>query len=257
MALARRKEFSKIQLAGIMMIYLIVLFISFSAGSRNVVAVHLATFSISNIFSLSRIRFLYVAILSVTILGSFVFLSYHMLEFRNMGIRAYMKHQQYSSEEVRDTLFIDFNLVSLGKLTSRFPNEFRYLGLEVPIWALVKPIPRGLWKGKPKGLSIDIEDAMGVEGVTIAATFIGEAYMGGGPVWVFLSGLFFGALASWWNRLGADSRSTLGLLTYATGFFGGLLCMRSMFWLTTGLLPSLALIFFGKFIYPRFFQNSD
>lgn len=251
MALAQRRTFPKSQFWTIMVLYFLMLLIAFAGGTRYILAVHLATFSISHIFSLTKIKFRYLGAFSFVILGVFLFCAYHMLEFRNMGLRRYLETGGYAAETTRDTLFIDLNMVSISLLADRFPGEYRYLGWEVPMWALIKPIPRALWPGKPLGLSMDIEDALGGRGYTIAATFIGEAYMAAGKIGVLLAGLFFGVLAAWWNRMAAGSASTLSLLVYASGFFGGVICMRSMFWLTTGLLPSVALIVFGKFIYPH------
>lgn len=257
MAWAKRKEYTSIQLFALSFLFLLAMFIAFSRGTRYVIAIYLATFAISHIFSLSRLKVWYVGIFSAAVMGLFIFGAFHMLEFRNMGLKAYLESESYASEEVRDTLFIDYNLVSIGLLADRFPGEYHFLGFEVAYWAIIKPIPRGLWPGKPKGLSLDIEQALGDEQRTIAATFIGEAYMGGGEIGVVLAGLFFGFLTAWWNRLAAGSQSTLSLLSYATGFFGGIICMRSMFWLTTGILPTIALIFFGKVIYPRFFAGNN
>jgi len=255
LALARRKEFSRTALGILFLVYLFLLFIAFTSGTRYNLAVHLGTFAIAHIFTLQRLRFWYVTALSVTILGIFLFGAYHMLEFRRVGLVQYLKSGTYASEQTRDTLFIDYNLHSLSLLADRFPGEYHYLGWEVPLWALIKPIPRALWSGKPKGLSIDIEQALGDEQRTVAATFIGEAYMGAGHAGIVIAGLLFGIMASWWNRLATGAQSTLGLLTYATGFFGGIICMRSLFWLTTAILPTLALIVFGKWIYPHFFQS--
>ena len=78
------------------------------------------------------------------------------------------------------TLFVDYNLYAICKLVEVFPHKKPYLGLEIPYQALIRPIPRAIWKGKPEGLSTSIEDALGVEGLTISASFVGEAYMSGG-----------------------------------------------------------------------------
>ncbi len=254
--LARRKQFTRAQIAIALTLFLVTLFIVISRGSRNVLAIHLATFLIAHIFSLTRLRIWYLSIICLTGMGLFLFVSFHMLEFRNMGLKAYLAGSHYDSEEIRDSIFIDMNLVSLGKLADRFPGEYQYLGAEVAIWAIVKPVPRAFWPGKPKGLSIDIEQALGETQATVAATFIGEAYMGGGKIGVAFAGLVFGLMFAWWNRLAAGSDSALGLLIYASGFFGGVICMRSMFWLTTGILPAVALLVFGKYIYPRLVQSS-
>jgi len=59
--------------------------------------------------------------------------------------------------------------------------------------------------------------------------------------------LFFGALAAWWNRMAMRQQSDYALVVYALGFFAAGITMRSMFWLTTAILPVIALIVFRKF----------
>jgi hypothetical protein len=141
-------------------------------------------------------------------------------------------------------------------LIKYFPSSHPYLGWEVPYLALIRPIPRALWPGKPEGMSMTIEDAMDVDGMTIAASFIGEAHMSGGPVAVFLVGLFFGALTGWWGLLASPRNSELGILVYSSGFFAAVISMRSLFVFTTALLPTIASIvagtFFVKKIVPMF-----
>ena len=45
-----------------------------------------------------------------------------------------------------------------------FPRTHPFLGFEIPYQALIRPIPRAIWPGKPEGLSMTIEDVMEVEG---------------------------------------------------------------------------------------------
>ena len=254
-ALVNRKNFSKIQLLTILLSLLFILFVSFARVTRNVLAIHLATFSIGFIFSQKQLKIIPLALLSVTILASFLFSSYHMLEFRNMGLKRYLEGGYYSSESTRDTLFIDFNLLPISQLAERFPGEYRYLGWEVPYWALIKPIPRAFWPDKPKGLSIGIEQALGQDQATVAVTFIGESFMAAGKAGIIMAGLFFGALCSWWNRIAASGGGSLSIILYAVGFYGGMISMRSLFWLTTAALPAIALLIFAKFFVPRFFPS--
>ena len=119
-----------------------------------------------------------------------------------------------------------------------------YLGLEVPYLALIRPIPRALWKGKPEGLSSSIEHALGEfsGSITISASFAGEAYMAGGFFGVLLCALFFGAINGWWSHLMGPKNSELGILIYASGFFAAVISMRSLFTYTTALLPTVAAI---------------
>ncbi|NJL19671.1 MAG: hypothetical protein HC895_00780 [Leptolyngbyaceae cyanobacterium SM1_3_5] len=118
------------------------------------------------------------------------------------------------------------------------------MGIEVITWSLVRPIPRALLPSKPEGLSVSIEEIMGVEGYTVAATYVGESYMMAGWFGAIGMSLFFGALAAWWNRMAMSQQSDYALVVYALGFFAAGITMRSMFWLTTAILPVIALIVF-------------
>jgi len=91
-----------------------------------------------------------------------------------------------------------------------------------------------------------METALGVEGLTLAASFIGESYISWGWTGVFLAGIFFGALMGWWSRMASPENSDFGILVYASGFFAAVISMRSLFVFTTALLPTLAAVVFGK-----------
>jgi uncharacterized membrane protein (UPF0136 family) len=85
------------------------------------------------------------------------------------------------------------------------------------------------------------------EGVTIAASFAGEAYMAGGWAAVFVAGIFFGALTGWWSYLASPRNSELGILIYASGFFAAIISMRSLYVFTTALLPTIAALMITTF----------
>src|SRR5207247_423523 len=73
-------------------------------------------------------------------------------------------------------------------------------------------------------------------------SFIGEAYIMGGMIAVFLTGLFFGAMAGWWNYFASPRNSELGILIYASGFFATVITMRSFSVFTTTILPTIAAV---------------
>jgi hypothetical protein len=95
---------------------------------------------------------------------------------------------------------------------------------------------------------LTLEEAMGVEGMTIAASFAGEAYMAGGMFAVVLIGLAFGAITGWWSHLWSPNNSELGVLIYASGFFAAVISMRSLFAFTTAILPSVVAIIAATFL---------
>ncbi|MBD2026057.1 hypothetical protein H6F80_16925, partial [Leptolyngbya sp. FACHB-711] len=180
-----------------------------------------------------------------------VYASYHMLEFRTMGLRNYVTNQVYASGETRETLAVDYNLASIAPLIDALPARHQFLGFEVIYWSLIRPIPRALFPSKPEGLSVSIEEIAGAEGYTLAATYLGESYMMAGWLGAIGMSLFFGALAAWWNRMAMQSQSDYALVVYALGFFAAGITMRSMFALTTTILPVIALIVFRKFTSDR------
>jgi hypothetical protein len=243
--LGRRERYRKGQIFGVGIVFLLTLFVAFAGGTRYVFGVHLLTFLVGYAFALRQHEWKKAALA----FGIGALLMYWatsvMLAFRRVGIVEYFTSdtppQRYLSGSAG--VFVDYNLVNLSALTEVFPEHYDYLGWEVPYVALVQPFPRALWPGKPEGLSFGIEEALGAgEGYTLAVTFVGEAFMSGGVMGIILVALFMGMVASWWTRHLGRYNSDIGILIYAAGFFGFAIGMRSMIWLTTGMLPALGAI---------------
>ncbi|MDV3351369.1 O-antigen polymerase [Leptothoe sp. LEGE 181152] len=243
----RRRSFSGVQIFTVIVIFAFTLFQGFASGTRNIFITYVATFMMAYILTLQKNTFRNTVI--PILLAGFIctYGSYHMLEFRNIGLRNYVENRVYASEETRNTFAVDYNLASIGWVAEAMPQTYPFLGPEVLVWSLVRPIPRALWPGKPEGLTVSIEEIAGADGWTVAATYLGESYMMAGMFGVVAMSLFFGALAAWWNRMAMRQQSDYALVVYALGFFAAGITMRSMFWLTTTILPVLALIALRKF----------
>jgi hypothetical protein len=241
--LNRVRTFGIAKLLIVLLIFLATLFQGFAGGSRNIYVAHFATFLLAYLLTLSRNTLLNTMLPLFLSTVLVLFGSYHMLEFRTVGLRHYLENRIYQTEQVRDSLTVDYNLAPLGLLVEAFQENQDFLGSEIIVWSLIKPIPRALWPGKPDGLSVSIESAVGAgEGYTVAATYLGESYMMAGRAGVFIMSLFFGGLSAWWNRLATQRQSDYAMVVYALGFFVAVITMRSMFWLTTLALPIVALI---------------
>jgi hypothetical protein len=243
--LNRRANFSKVQLITIMIIFLFTLFTGFATGTRNIFIAYTLTFLMGYLITLPKHTLINTMIPIILTMAISTYASTHMLAFRGVGLQNYIMNKAYTRGS--QTLSIDYNLASLGKVANTLPRKHDFLGPEVLIWALIKPIPRALWPEKPKGLSVSIESIMGAEGYTVAATYLGESYMMSGMLGVIGMSVFFGAAAAWWNRMAMQKQSDYALLVFALGFFAAGLTMRSFFWLTTAILPVIALIVFRKF----------
>lgn len=263
---ARKSMFSGPQLLVTYALFFLTLLYGFSSGTRNIFATYVITYVCAYIISspgITKIRIIRMGIVySLILLAA----TQVILEFRKEGLANYiarisMEQKQESVDDtVSGTLFVDYNLLTLAQTTKYFPRQADYLGLEVPYWALIKPIPRALWQSKPQGLSVSIENVRGTRGAeaaTWSATFLGEAYMAGGFASVGIAALFFGLLAAWWNKRFIASQSMYLNLLYASGIFAALISMRSLFWFTTAILPTLALIVYRQWFLRkrRFFTN--
>jgi hypothetical protein len=170
-----------------------------------------------------------------------------MLKFRDVGLRAYLTEPANPDAISETAYFVDYNLYNICLLCEVFPAKKDYLGWEIPYLALVRPIPRAIWSGKPEGMSTTIEEVVGAEGWTVSATFAGEAYMSGGFIAIGLIALGFGALTGWWSHLASSQNSELGILIYSSGFFATVISMRSLLVFTTALLPTVAALIIGTY----------
>ena len=242
----RRHSYAFWQLLVMGSMYLLVMFHAFAGGTRNVFITHISTFMMSYLLTLPRNTFRN-TVLPILIAGFIaVYGSYHMLAFRSIGLRSYITDQVYASPEQSKTLAVDYNLFSIGLLMDALPRDHAFLGAEIAVNAITQPVPRAFWPGKPERLSVSMEDIVGADGWTVAATFVGESYMMAGWLGAIGMSLFFGALAAWWNRMAMQEQSDYALVVYALGFFAAGITMRSMNWLTTAMLPVIALIVFRK-----------
>jgi len=248
--LARREKYGLAGYVPVIFGLLFCLFEGFTSCTRNVLATYLITFLIGYGVNLTKKRVAEFLILCCLAAIGFYQASSIMLETRTIGLREYLnnKHAPAPVEDEPRTFFVDYNLLNIGQLTQQFPSAHPFLGWEVPFVAAIHPIPRAIWPGKPMGLSVSIESALGDEddSTTLSATFVGESYIAGGVFGVALAGIFFGILTGWWGRFGSAISSEFGFLIYASGFFAIAISMRSLFWLTTNALPTIAAIILAR-----------
>ena len=245
---ARRHEYPGVHVMLIVLGFLFILFQGFSTGTRNVFDSYLVTASVAYCYGLPRRRRREAIILGVLCFFALLLSTQMMLQFRRVGLRGYL--QNGSPREIIETdrqFFVDHNLYVIAGLAREIPKTYDHLGFEVPYLALIHPIPRAIWPEKPEGMSVSVEKVMRLQntGVGLAATFVGEAYLAGGTLAVFLAGCFFGMVARWWGQLASTFSSQFGIFIYASGFFAIVISMRSLLWFTTAILPPLAAITAG------------
>lgn len=242
---AQAKRFSMAQKSIVLIVLALTFYSAFASGTRNVLGTYVISMFGAYVLGKPNIKLKQVLLVGVPVAGLLLFASSLMLEFRSAGgITAIANEGRHY-----DTLFIDHNIVSLSNLTNVFPDSVAYLGFEIPYQAIIKPIPRILWPGKPEGLSTGIEAALNInDGVTtLSCTFVGEAYMAFGLLGVIVVGLAFGAAAGWWNRVGQNTSSSFSQILYASGFLCAAMAMRSLLTMVPFMLPTFALWLLGKY----------
>jgi hypothetical protein len=239
---ARHQQYSAAQKAVVVIVLAFTAFYGFSSGTRSTYVVYILTFTSIYFIAKQQLNLPY-ALMFGTIATALLFVGMIlMFQFRTVGLG------EFSSPEESGSFYIDLDIVNISRLTDKFPDVYDYLGLEIPMSALIRPVPRVLWPEKPTGLSVPIETALGVaeggEG-TVSCTYVGEAYMAGGVLAVLTISLLFGAAAEMWNRVGSSSKQ-LNQIVYVSGFLCGAIAMRSVMSIVPLMLPTIALWIFGK-----------
>lgn len=255
--LARRERYHWFGILVVIFGLFFCLFQAVAGGTRSALATILITFLIGYGLRVSSARRFEFGFLCIIAAAGFLVSSSVMLNTRTIGLKSYLTTVMSPNQKPipialpnDDTsFFVDRNLINVSQLTSVFPSAHPFLGLETLYVALVAPIPRAIWPGKPTGLSISMEDALGVgSDMTVSASFIGEAYVAGGAIGVIIAGCFFGMLTAWWGRLGSFVASESGFLIYASGFFAIAISMRSLYALIVAALPTIAAILFAALL---------
>jgi oligosaccharide repeat unit polymerase len=245
-----RRRLPRLPLLLVLLAVLFTLFYGFTTGTRSIMGAYLITFMVAFYYASSRSPRQIVALATA---GAAIMAAstVYSLEFRQIGLSAYLNRSVDTDRRER-AFFVDYNLYTISQLMTVFPERAPYLGWEVPIWVLVRVVPRALWPGKPDGVSISPETYLDVAGeTTLSATFIGEGYMCAGTWGAVITGFVLGGLASWWTRKTFSTHSDFGILLYGSGFFAIAITMRSVYMLPVAILPTLAVAIVGSFLVRR------
>lgn len=242
--LAQRHRYNAFQLMVGIGLLAFVLFEGFASGTRNVFLSNVMTFGAAFTLLMRKPTILNAIKIWVPLLAiSFFSLSY-LLQVRTHGLAGV---SDVDRAPAVTTVSVDMNLINVAMITDAFPERYQFLGLEIPMTAFIRPIPRAVWPGKPEGLSVSIEEVVGAgSNMTISSTFVGEFYMAGGFPAIAIAALLLGAVAGWWNQIGARATSTLQMILFASAFFPAGIAMRSFM---SAAPPVLPVIGFAVIIY--------
>lgn len=124
-----------------------------------------------------------------------------MLNIRTVGYTEFI----YRGESQYDYLHVDDNFLRLAQVIQLVPAQRDYVYFQQLIFTAVRPVPRVFWPGKPIDPGFDLPTEVGMKGLSLSTSIIGEWYLSYGWIAVLFGGWFHGRLAAAANSLRSNS----------------------------------------------------
>jgi oligosaccharide repeat unit polymerase len=203
-------------------------------GGRRIVGVTVGAAILVWIQAQQRIS---VRRLTIAAMGVVVLLAsmQFMLNIRNLGYEEFT----FRGESEYDYLHVDDNFLRLAQIIELVPSEYPYLQYRQVWFTLIRPVPRVFWPGKPVDPGFDLPTALGLKGLSLSTSIIGEWYLSFGWLAVIFGGWLHGRLARSVNALRENEQFHSNPIVYGLAVMVLVAGMRSMLELV---LMSYALI---------------
>lgn len=250
----------------VLVLAVFLVFVMFLGGSRGNMAIYLAgPAAIWWLFgrNYGKTIFLTVSVLAFTLL---------------IGIWEYQKHKRSDllsgidsvSDVIEQTSFNpakthrDNNLYILTLNVMHRPDPYPYSGFGELFYLAVNPIPRAIWKNKPKGIQESRDSFRNPKGpvsegpvkigtASLSSTIIGNGYGMASILGVAIWGAIFGFVASIWDYIGQNrlTSTKLYFILNSAWIFWMLWGFRAAFAFVTGMY-SVWGAYLGCYILARF-----
>ena len=193
-------------------------------GGRRIIGVLVGSAGVVWVLTSRRKR---ASMLTLSIFGVPAFLTYlqYVLLTRSSGIGG--AGSAAVGEVASRGISVDDNFNRLCQLIEIIPAYASHVGFDWVIWILVRPIPRALWPGKPDGVGFNLPEYLGMKGISLTASVVGEAYTAFGLIGCLVTGILFGYLARWLARLLEYRAYPGGVLMFALGLLALFVGLRS------------------------------
>ncbi|MEO8681605.1 MAG: O-antigen polymerase, partial [Vicinamibacterales bacterium] len=146
-----------------------------------------------------------------------------MLNVRTSGYAEY-KYRGNTLEYVH----VDDNFLRLAQIIQMVPSRHDYVYLRQIVFTLVRPIPRVFWAGKPVDAGFDLPSEVGMKGVSLSSSIVGEWYLAWGWAAIIFGGWFHGRLAGTASTLRDVGISAKNPIVYALAVMVLVAGQRSM-----------------------------
>jgi oligosaccharide repeat unit polymerase len=147
-----------------------------------------------------------------------------MLNIRSVGYQEFM----FRGQSDYDYLHVDDNYLRLAQVIEIVPAEQPYVGFKQLWFTIVRPVPRVFWPGKPVDPGFDLPSIVGLRGVSLSTSIIGEWYLSWGWLAVIFGGWLHGRLARTANTLREHEEYRTNPIVYGLAVMVLVAGMRSM-----------------------------
>ena len=172
------------------------------SGSRRVIGVVVGMALVLWVLDQRRLRIKHL-LASIGAIVALLIALQVMLEYRNIGFSAligkgevvsgrFEKRQLLEEEHLR----VDDNFYRLCQIIQLIPESYPFVYHKYLIYVIVRPVPRVFWPDKPIDAGFDLPTALGVEGLSLSYSVIGELYMSLGFIGIALGGWFYGRISA-------------------------------------------------------------
>jgi oligosaccharide repeat unit polymerase len=208
-------------LFGVFCSVIMLLFLA-QGGGRRLIGVTVGAALLVWIQSNPGLRLKNIVIIAATMIA-LSWASQFILNIRTRGIDVFMvRGSEY------DYLHIDDNFLRLAQILDIVPKDHPYVGVGQIYFALVRPIPRVFWPNKPVDSGFDLSKQVGMKGVSLSSSIIGEWWISWGWPAVIFGGWLYGRLAKAANTLREHGKAANNPIVYGLAAMVLVAGMRSM-----------------------------
>jgi len=222
--LAARRGWRGVTLIALVCSLIMLAFLS-QSGGRRLVGVTVGAALLVWVQSNPQLRvrdYLIIAITGVTL----AVVSQFMLTIRSGGLNQYFQTGRATAEY--DYYHVDDNFLRLAQIIEIVPRSRDYVGAQMIVFTLVRPIPRVLWPNKPVDPGFDLAEEVRLKGVSISTSIVGEWYLAFGWFGVMFGGWLHGRLAKLANAVREHGQRVGNPIVYAMAVMVLVAGMRSM-----------------------------
>jgi hypothetical protein len=147
-----------------------------------------------------------------------------MLNIRTLGYEEYL----FRGSSDYDYLHVDDNYLRLAQVIELVPAEHPHVEYRQIWFTLVRPVPRVFWPNKPVDPGFDLPAVLGMRGVSLSTSIIGEWYLSYGWFALVLGAWLHGRLARTANQLRESEQFHANPIVYGLAVMILVAGMRSM-----------------------------